>query len=324
VFFNGSSYISLAGGNVGNTPTNGAPWALLAQQGSAGTPGAPGAPGTPGAAGATGSQGPPVSFQGTWSNLTTYATGDSVFFNGSSYISLAGGNLGNTPTNGAPWALLAQQGAAGTPGAPGAPGTPGAVGATGATGAPGLQGPPVTFQGTWSNLTTYAGGDTVFFSGSSYISLSAGNIGNTPTSGAPWALLAQQGATGPGGTGQVYQGRSTSPSATTAYWNIGSGLHTTTEAAADTLMPVACTFNRMEIQFRQADVAHAYTFTLRVNGADTAVTCSLSSSTSGTVSCSDSTHTAAVSANDLVDIEIVDTTGGTTPSAQILFGLVCQ
>src|SRR5581483_6825158 len=51
-----------------------------------------------------GPQGPPVSFQGTWSNLTTYSTGDTVFFNGSSYISLSNGNVGNAPSNGAPWA----------------------------------------------------------------------------------------------------------------------------------------------------------------------------------------------------------------------------
>src|SRR5207302_418497 len=131
-----------------------------------------------------------------------------------SYISLAGANTGNTPTNGAPWALLAQQGLTGPTGAAGptgATGLTGSIGATGPTGPQGVQGitgsigptgptgpqgAPISFQGTWSNLTIYAAGDAVFFSGSSYISLAAGNVGNTPTNGAPWALLAQQGSTG--------------------------------------------------------------------------------------------------------------------------------
>src|SRR5206468_1173810 len=143
--------------------------------------------------------GAPVTFQGTWSNVTTYAAGDTIFFSGSSFINLAGGNIGNTPTGGAPWALLAQQGSAGVTGVAGPTGTTGLTGPTGATGPTGpqgvqgitgsvalpdpipTQGAPVTFQGTWSNLTTYAAGDTIFFSGSSYISLAGGNIGNTPS-----------------------------------------------------------------------------------------------------------------------------------------------
>src|SRR5207247_316381 len=220
VFFSGSSYISLSGSNVGATPAGGAPWALLAQQGAtgaagpAGPTGAQGLQGLQGAAGVTGATGPagpagpPVSFQGSWLISVTYAMGDSVFFNGSSYISLAGGNVGNTPTNGAPWALLAQQGATGATGATGPTGPQGIAGVAGPTGATGPQGiagsvgptgptgPPVTFQGTWSNLTTYATGDAVFFNGSSYIGLAGGNVGNTPTGGAQWVLLAQQGSTG--------------------------------------------------------------------------------------------------------------------------------
>src|SRR5205085_1889067 len=146
-----------------------------------------------------------------WSNARTYDAGDAVFVGGSSYISLSGSNMNNPPANGAPWALLAQQGATGAQGpagsigpsgptgpqgAQGIQGLTGAAGAIGPAGPTGAQGPPVAFQGTWSNVTTYAAGDVVFFSGSSYISLSSGNVGNTPTGGAPWALLAQQGATG--------------------------------------------------------------------------------------------------------------------------------
>jgi hypothetical protein len=217
-----------AAGPTGATGTMGATGAQGSQglqgatgaTGAQGTQGIQGAIGVTGATGATGPTGSPVSFQGTWSNLTTYAVGDAVFFSGSSYISLSGSNVGNTPTTGVPWALLVQQGSNGAAGATGATGANGSTGAqgiqgaTGATGAQGIQGAmgltgatgatgptgsPVSFQGTWSNLTTYAVGNAVFFSGSSYISLSGSNVGNTPTSGAPWALLAQQGSNGAAG-----------------------------------------------------------------------------------------------------------------------------
>ena len=239
VFFNGSSYISLSGGNTGNTPTSGAPWALLAQQGSMGTTGATGPAGTNGAPGATGPQGPPVRFQGTWLIGVTYAAGDAVFFNGSSYISLSGGNTGNTPTSGAPWALLAQQGSTG---ATGPAGTNGAAGATGP------QGPPVTFQGTWSNLITYGAGDTVFFTatGSSYISLHAGNINHSPpTSPADWSLLAQQGSTGATGaagtTGQTGSSAfgSASLTATNSTFYLIPGLTRTISVPTNALLYIA-------------------------------------------------------------------------------------
>jgi hypothetical protein len=67
-------------------------------------------------------------------------------------------------------------------------------------GATGAQGPPVAFSGTWSSSTTYATGDAVFESGTSYVALVA-NVAIDPTtdvsgSGGHWAVLAQQGTTG--------------------------------------------------------------------------------------------------------------------------------
>ncbi len=69
----------------------------------------------------------------------------------------------------------------------------------------GAPAPPVptsfTWKGTWSNATTYALGDVVQFAGSSYISLTDGNTGNSPaTSPASWALIAQRGDTGATGS----------------------------------------------------------------------------------------------------------------------------
>ena len=64
------------------------------------------------------------------------------------------------------------------------------------------------FRGTWDIETTYAIGDSVFFQGTSYISLTIGNTGHQPdtdvtNSSGNWAVLAQQGATGAtGATGR--------------------------------------------------------------------------------------------------------------------------
>src|SRR5216684_2285066 len=192
--------ITLAGpqGPQGLTGTTGA----QGIQGLPGVTGATGPQGLTGVVGPQGLQGPPATFKGTWSNATTYATGDAVGFNGSSYVSLVNPNLGNQPdTNPSQWALLAQQGITGAIGATGAQGPIGLTGATGAAGATGpqgligvtgatgatgpqgltgltgavgpqgLQGPPATFKGAWSNATTYATGDAVSFNGSSYVSL---------------------------------------------------------------------------------------------------------------------------------------------------------
>ena len=230
VFFNGSSYISLVSGNVGHQPdANPVQWSLLAQQGAIGATGPAGplgsqgvqgiqgpigAVGPIGPIGTIGPIGPPVSFQGTWSNATTYVSGDAVFFNGSSYISLVSGNVGHQPdANPVQWSLLAQQGAigatgpAGPLGSQGVQGIQGPIGAVGPIGPIGTIGPigpigpPVSFQGTWSNATTYTLGDAVSFNGSSYISLASGNLGFQPDiSNVKWGLLAQAGTNGTNGT----------------------------------------------------------------------------------------------------------------------------
>ncbi|MDE1175683.1 MAG: DNRLRE domain-containing protein [Edaphobacter sp.] len=235
VTFNGSTYVSLQDPNVGHQP-DGSPtfWSVLAAAGATGVAGSAGPigpqgsqgiqgvagpvgpTGPTGAIGAAGPQGPPVSFQGTWSTVTNYALGDAVFFNGSSYVSLVGGNTAHQP-NTAPtfWSPLAQQGAAGAAGTAGPigpqglqgiqgvvgpAGSTGATGAAGAAGATGPQGPPVNFRGAWSTATLYSVGDAVAFNNSSYISL-VSNLNVQPgTDGTVWALLAQAGAQGPQGS----------------------------------------------------------------------------------------------------------------------------
>ena len=133
-----------------------------------------------------------------------------MLFGGSAYVSLVAGNIGNTPSlSPAQWSLFAtgSQGAqgpagpVGPQGVPGVPGQAGTAGPQGATGATGPQGPPVAnFTGNYVSSTNYALHDAVSFNGSTYVSLVAGNIGNTPSlSPGQWAVLAAQGVAGPAG-----------------------------------------------------------------------------------------------------------------------------
>ena len=219
VSWQGSTYISLIPGNQGNTPSlSPTQWAVLAAQGATGATGATGLSGLSGsigpagATGAIGPQGPPVAFQGEWLIGTFYAVGDAVAYGGSSYVALSA-NTGRQPDMSPQyWALLAAgsvgpaggtgatglQGPTGFPGAVGATGPAGPVGATGATGIAGF-----AYKGSYVSIATYGLNDAVNWQGSSYISLTAANAGNTPDqSPSSWSLLAAQGAAGaPGATG---------------------------------------------------------------------------------------------------------------------------
>jgi hypothetical protein len=189
--------------------------------GPAGPAGAPGAPGPSGTAGATGPSGPAgpqgvqglpgLGFEGTYSSTTNYGLNDVVAFGGSSYISLAAGNHGNTPgSSPGYWTVLAAQGATGAAGPQGPQGTAGAAGIqgpagpqgpAGANGANGAAGTPgLVYQGAYASTSNYALGDVVLWQGSSWASLVASNHGNTPSlSPAFWGILTAQGPAGPTG-----------------------------------------------------------------------------------------------------------------------------
>jgi len=166
--------------------------------------------------GPQGVQGPVgLAFQGVYSSAVNYALADGVSYNGAGYVSLVASNHGNTPgLSPLQWALFAASGAAGAAGSAGATGTTGTTGvagpqgvagATGATGAIGPQGPPVAnYLGNYQSATNYALNDAVSWQGSTYISLIAGNHGNTPSlSTVQWAVLAAQGVTGAAGASGV-------------------------------------------------------------------------------------------------------------------------
>ena len=220
VSYMGAGYVSLTASNHGNTPDQSPmQWSLFAASGTSGSIGPPGVAGPTGftgpigpqglsgptgTSGATGQQGPPVAnYLGNYQSLVNYDRNDAVSWQGSTYISMIAGNVGNNPSlNPAQWVVLVAQGPAGLTGTAGPIGAAGLTGATGTTGSPGPQGPPVTFQSGWLIATSYAVGDVVAYAGSSYIALSA-NAGREPdVSPQYWGVLAAAGLTGPvGATG---------------------------------------------------------------------------------------------------------------------------
>jgi hypothetical protein len=136
--------------------------------------------------------------------------GDVVSYQGSSYISLATANHGQTPdVSPNAWMLLAAQGAAGAAGPMGATGAAGPQGSTGPVGPAGVQGPAgptgaagapgINFRGAWAQATRYAVNDAVTFAGSTYLAQSAGSDQEPDVSPEVWVVLAQSGGAGPTG-----------------------------------------------------------------------------------------------------------------------------
>ena len=190
-------------------------------QGIAGQAGAQGLTGPQGAAGLSGPMGPQgvagptgLSFRGNYSSAVNYALADGVLWNGAGYVSLIAGNHGNTPDlSPGEWALFA---AAGSPGAMGAVGPAGLTGPQGAAGTPGVAGPVgpqgtvgptgpavANYVGAYKSTANYAVADAVSYGGSTYVSMVAGNHGNTPDASPNfWMVLVasgQAGVQGPAG-----------------------------------------------------------------------------------------------------------------------------
>jgi hypothetical protein len=147
-------------------------------------------------------------FRGNYSSTLNYAVNDAVTYQGSSYISVAAGNHGNTPgTNPAYWSVLAAEGAAGAQGpagvagATGPQGAPGPQGTQGPTGAAGAVG--MNYRGTWGLGVSYQLNDAASFAGSTYLAM-ASNAGLEPDLyPAAWTVLAQKGDAGPTGPSGV-------------------------------------------------------------------------------------------------------------------------
>ena len=148
---------------------------------------------------------------------------------------------------------------------------------------------------------------------------SPGATGNPGAPGPPGAA----GPPGPALTAISYQGRFETPVADTAFASLPTGTTNATESNETTLMPKAATFDALYIQLsiNSGQSAANYTFVLRLNGAATALSCTVAGSPGSTATCSDTIDTVTVAPMNLVDLEVIDTTGGTTPIGTILYAL---
>ncbi|MGH7427462.1 MAG: hypothetical protein ACREJ4_03745 [Candidatus Methylomirabilaceae bacterium] len=283
----GETWLSLIGSNVGVSPGSDATkWSKLAAKGD------------PGETGPTGPQGPSGSV----------------------------GPTGPTGTTGA-------QGPQGNPGPAGATGPAGAVGPQGPAGPTGAAGPagPVgmTFEGAWVNTTAYVANDVVTYAGETWIAV-ASSTGITPgTDVTKWSKLAAKGdpgptgptgpagptgatgPTGPNGPAGIFSGRlnalatanATEYGLATGRANVGG-----TEAGFQVLSAnTSCTAQALSVKLTAAPGGtHSRAFTVRANGGDTAVTCTISTSSTTCTSAS----TATISAGSDLTMKVVTTDGG--------------
>ena len=227
-------------------------------QGLQGFPGPQGETGPSGPAGPSGPQG--LTWQGAWDSGTTYALNDAVLYNGSSYVSLQAGNLANPPDLSPTfWSLLAHEGATGPAGETGAAGPTGAegpigpMGVTGPAGATGPQGP----TGTTGPIGP------------------SGPIGLTGPTGTT-GPVGPSGPTGPAGSsGMIFASANPVGGVLNPYLPF-LGTLGTSENRNSLYLPVGCTAEALNLRIEAATgQATALTGTLRVNGTDSTLTCTV-------------------------------------------------
>lgn len=171
---------SQAGGLSGPTGPTGPTGAASTVTGPTGPTGATGPAGYVGSDGATGPTGP---------TGATGLTGDT----GPTGPTGATGDIGPTGPTGATGPI----GPTGPTGSTGSTGDTGPTGPTGPNGAAALW----NFTGAYSGGSAYAVGDVATYGGQTWYRINAngGNVGDTPSEGTFWTLLAAEGATGPTG-----------------------------------------------------------------------------------------------------------------------------
>jgi Collagen triple helix repeat (20 copies) len=256
--------------------------------GDTGPTGPQGPAGAQGAQGPGGPQGPKgMVWRGPWSALTAYLVDDTVQHQGSAYIAVLG-STGQAPP-GASWDLVSQVGATGPQGPSGAQGATGPQGPAGPTGDTGSQGP----QG-------------------------------------PQGLAGSQGAQGPAGpegptgaTGSrgpaVFSARANAYSTGTMFAPVtGIATVTAVEGDVETLSPNgSLTAQDLFVRATTAPGALAsVTVTLREDGTDTAVACTITGL--GVTTCTSVAASATIAAGSRLSLEITST--GVLTSLSLLVG----
>jgi len=224
-----------------------------------------------------------LSWRGAWSSGLTYMTGDVVGFSGSSYVSLTDSNIGNSPDRSpASWDLVAQKGD------PGMTGAAGATGATGATGPAGPQGP--------AGVTGPTG--------------PAGPIGPAGPTG-PAGAVGPAGATGPigptGASGPPGASGTSGSAIGGNYPNTASGSflmpwgNTASATEVNTNLPLPSgTASKLVVSLtKEPGAGQSATITIRKNGVDTALSCTISGIAN---TCTDATDSVTFSNGDMLSV----------------------
>jgi len=246
-------------------------------------------------------------WKGAWANNAAYASGDAVSFNGSSYVSLTNTNTGNAPDSSpANWNLLARKGDAGMTGAVGASGATGPAGPQGPAGPAGPIGPTGATGPTGAAGPIGPAGPT-------------GSVGPTGATGAtgpvgPAGPLGPSGPTGPAGpTGAT--GATGAPGANGTsgsaiggnYPNTGnnqflipwSDSSSATEANADIPLPSGTASKLVVSRVVAPGAGHMVTITIRKNGVNTGLTCTISGTAT---TCTDTANSVTFSDGDFLSI----------------------
>ncbi len=175
VSYAGAAWVSLLAGNAGVTPgTNDSAWGLLV----------PAAASSGG--GGTTTTAASLGYKGVYSSAAVYGTNDVVTFANAAWVSISTGNANNEPdTSPLFWAVL----------------VPAATTTTTGTGTGTGTGTSLGYKGVYASTANYGTNDVVTYASAAWVSLVAGNHGNTPdVSPVDWAVLVPAAATGTGGT----------------------------------------------------------------------------------------------------------------------------
>jgi hypothetical protein len=173
---------------------------IVPMPGAVGDKGDEGAVGPQGPQGAQGLQGVPGadalwSYNGPWQSNASYAEGDIVTYQGQLYYTKSVTTAGTLPADTAKFDLIASKGADGEPGLNGLEGETGPQGPAGADGADGADA-LWNYTGEYNGGASYAVGDIATYDGQLWYRKHAngGNVGDTPSEGFIWDLLAAKGA----------------------------------------------------------------------------------------------------------------------------------
>ncbi len=240
---------------------------------------------------------------------TSYSLGAVISYLGSTYQSSTDGNIGQTPSNGAPWTLIAQAGATGATGVAGTTGAAGPSGAVGPTGAastvPGPSGPAGV---------TGAPGPT---GAASTVPGPIGPAGPTGAAGSGGVTFAGN-IINPATVGQFYFAPNASGDAT-----VGGTWIALSQAQIS--MPKACSFDSIYVLPSQIPpglgAGGTITVTLYQNGNPTALTASGNSATGAGGNLTG--QSVAVSAGDALAL-LASGTGISTGEGTIGVSLHCQ